>query len=456
MKFFFPDARDVVDPSFDFRTEKRSDSRVLLRDDIYAHEVFEKPPFDGLLLSKAIVDGSATSSGKYSMAQRQRLLRVGAKEFFRIEKKDLLTMGDCGAFSYVREERPPYTVDEVIDFYTDCGFDLGLSVDHVILGYDENFDSPLPGVDPVPPDWTRRQEITLDLADSFFSVCRLRKSCFQPMGVAQGWSPGSYARAVKQLQRIGYSYIALGGLVPLKTHEILAILKEVAKVRSKGTGLHLLGVTRCEGLLEFKRHGVRSFDSTSPLRKAFKDDKDNYFTPKRTYTAIRVPQVDGNPKLMARIQAGQVDQRAARVLEQACLSALNSFDAGQGSIDEATRVLGQYQELCEGTQSLLEVYREVLRDKPWKDCPCDVCQKLGIHVILFRGAERNRRRGFHNIFTTYRIIQELLSSSTSDGPKGKTTPPESLTRDTEVGQFQASPSGLVATSSRDQRSRKNK
>ncbi len=45
-------------------------------------------------------------------------------------------MGDCGAFTYVREDDPPYTVDEVIDFYEDCGFDAGISLDHVILGFD--------------------------------------------------------------------------------------------------------------------------------------------------------------------------------------------------------------------------------------------------------------------------------------------------------------------------------
>ena len=43
-------------------------------------------------------------------------------------------MGDCGAFNYVHEEEPPYSVDEVFDFYEECGFDYGISVDHIILG----------------------------------------------------------------------------------------------------------------------------------------------------------------------------------------------------------------------------------------------------------------------------------------------------------------------------------
>ena len=58
-------------------------------------------------------------------------------EFFRLDESTgdrLETMGDCGAFNYVHEEEPPYSVDEVFDFYEECGFDYGISVDHIILG----------------------------------------------------------------------------------------------------------------------------------------------------------------------------------------------------------------------------------------------------------------------------------------------------------------------------------
>ena len=46
MKFFFPDSQDFVDPSFDMITEERSEYRVRQRDDLYAHEIFNPPPFD--------------------------------------------------------------------------------------------------------------------------------------------------------------------------------------------------------------------------------------------------------------------------------------------------------------------------------------------------------------------------------------------------------------------------
>src|SRR5215471_14178098 len=117
MKFFFPDAQDLIDPSFDFATEERSPHRLRHRDDHYAHEVFPEPPYDGMLISRAIVEGKAGEGSRFSMAQRQRLLRVGAREFFRFGDRPLAVMGDCGAFSYVAEPVPPVSVDEVIDFY---------------------------------------------------------------------------------------------------------------------------------------------------------------------------------------------------------------------------------------------------------------------------------------------------------------------------------------------------
>src|SRR6266850_661109 len=134
MKFFFPDSQDFVDESFDFATEQRSSVRVRQRDDLYAHEVFSVPPYDGIRVSKAVVDGIGGGTGKYSSAQRFRFLRQGVRAYFRVPQT-LQSIGDCGAFTYVREPRPPYSPSEVADFYADCGFDYGLSVDHVINGY---------------------------------------------------------------------------------------------------------------------------------------------------------------------------------------------------------------------------------------------------------------------------------------------------------------------------------
>jgi hypothetical protein len=414
MQFFFPDSQDQIDPSFDFRTEQRSIYRVRQRDDRYAHEALRRAPFDGFLVSKAIVDGLPGAAGKYTIAQRNRLYRVGIREFFRLDSRHeprLATMGDCGAFTYVREDEPPYTPDEVIDFYDDCGFDLGISIDHVILGYDPAADR-----DKEHPErdrWQRRQELTLELASTFRARCRARKVEFEALGVAQGWSPASYASAVRNLQRMGYRRIAIGGMVPLKTNEILACMKSIDKVRRDDVQLHLLGITRCEHVALFANCGVTSFDSTSPFRQSFKDDSDNYYLLNRTYTALRVPQVDGNPKLRGRIRAGQVRQDTAIALERKCLSALRRFDAGQLKAASALEALLAYEEFCDqGRKDRSDAYRETLEDRPWHRCKCGICEKVGIDVALFRGAERNKRRGFHNLYVfNQRLRRELENSA---------------------------------------------
>src|SRR5882724_3467346 len=143
MKYFLPDSLDLVDPTFDFRTEQRDLGRVRQRDDVYAHEIFRSRAFDGLLVSKGIVDGFGETTSRYSLAQRHRLLRSGAPEFFRVSDAKfgpLPLMGDCGAFTYLKEAEPPYTVDEVASFYCECQFDLGISIDHVILAYQPDWD----------------------------------------------------------------------------------------------------------------------------------------------------------------------------------------------------------------------------------------------------------------------------------------------------------------------------
>jgi hypothetical protein len=207
---------------------------------------------------------------------------------------------------------------------------------------------------------------------------------------------------------MGYDYIALGGMVPLKTRDILDCLRAVDGVRAPATRLHLLGVTRTDHLTAFASLGVVSFDSTSPLRQAFKDDKDNYYTMDRTYTAIRVPQVEGNPGLQKRIRAGLVSQERARVLEKRCLESLQRHAAGTLGLDDVIGDLSEYERLYDPEHDHSAAYRETLTDQPWRLCGCDVCRTLGYHVALFRGAERNRRRGLHNVWVFYRRLRREL------------------------------------------------
>ncbi len=414
MKFFFPDSQDQVDPEFDFETEEHSEFRIRQRDDRYAHEMLADVPFDGILVSKSIVDGNAGGgAGKYTGPQRTRLYREGIRRFLRLDTvtdRHIETLGDCGAFAYVKEDEPPFTVDEVIDFYEEARFDLGISVDHIILGFRSDERATLPGIDEAPVEWERRRQITLQYARDFLARHRARKCTFQPLGVAQGWNSSSYQDSVSQLQQMGYRRIALGGMVPLKTHEILSALRAMHDVRSAGTEFHLLGVTRVDHMDVFAAHGVTSFDSTSPFRQAFKDDRNNYYLLDGALTAVRVPQVEGNPRLKARVQAGEVDQGLARKLEERCLEALRDFDREATRLDDVVDALAEYEALWDGRNDRSSLYAETLGSRAWKDCPCGICGACGVDVVLFRGSERNKRRGFHNLYVFgERLHRELTT-----------------------------------------------
>ncbi|WP_083933571.1 tRNA-guanine transglycosylase DpdA [Kribbella catacumbae] len=412
MKFYFPDSQDLVSPTYDFERDEYSPFRVRQRDDLYAHEVLESPPYDGILVSKAIVDGSVSGAGKYSAPQRARLYRLGVRKFFRLPL-GIETLGDNGAFNYIDERVPPVTVEEALDFYHECGFDAGVSVDHVIFGYE-----PDAGLDSANPEWIERRLITLRLAAAFLEAVEGNRSKIQPVGAAQGWSPESYADSVRQLQLMGYRRIALGGMVPLKTPDIISCLEAITEIRSPGTQLHLLGITRIESMEEFDRLGVTSFDSTSAFRQSFMDDRRNYHAADDDYLAVRVPQVEGNSTLKRNILGGVVSQADAIKAERECLRRLRGYDAGACTLDSTLDALGQYEAITKSKKSYLEAYRKTLSDAPWRACGCALCKKHGIEIAIFRGTERNKRRGFHNLSVLSKKMKNLTLNPRNGSLRG--------------------------------------
>jgi len=411
VRFFFPDSQDQIDPHFDFVSEEHHVHRIRQRDDFYAHEALTVRPFDGLLVAKPIVDGHGSgASGHYNNAARARLYREGVQKFFRLDKSDhhITTLGDCGAFTYVNEEVPPYTVDEVIDFYDGCGFNAGVAPDHIVFGFvrGERFVG-----HEMEPEWERRRHLTLDNAREFLKRHQQRHCTFIPYAAAHGWSADTYADSVDQLQKMGYSFIAMGGMVPLKTADIVATLEVVDDVLKPDTQLHLLGVTRTEEIPRFAELGVTSFDSTSPFRQAFKDDKDNFYTFDSTYVALRVPQVDANAKLKRLIAAGRINQGLAIKAERHCLSSLRLYDEGKEELEVVLEALMDYEIMLGGPATHEKDYKRTLEDMPWKGCNCGLCAKDGIDVAVFRGSERNKRRGFHNLCVFRQRLDRTLGAA---------------------------------------------
>ena len=402
MKFLFADSQDYIDPGFDFDKEEYTSDRMAHRDDVYPHEFFDRAPYDGMLVSRATV-GDERRKGKYSTAQSIRFRREGAAKYLRYT--GAMIMGDCGAFSYVAEAIPPYTVPEMVDYYADCGFTHAVSIDHVILSYNESYDrTSLFGGDPVPESLRFRYDLTLRLAREFRDYCQRHEAPFVPIGVAQGWSPTSYAEAVRRLVDMGYSYIALGGMVPLKVDQIKRILGEVRTVEPD-VKIHLFGFTKADDIEDFTHYGIESFDSTSPMIRAFKDERKNYLASDRKwYSAVRVPQADENRQMKQSILAGFKNQRQLYAEEDAALRAIRAYGRREIGLDTAMPPIVVYdQHLNQKDRSSL--YRQTLAARPWEGCDCGVCRQAGIEVIIFRGSNRNRRRGFHNLWTFYQQLR---------------------------------------------------
>jgi hypothetical protein len=408
--YFFPDSVDTIDPEYDLTREAYSPHRVRQRREAYAHEALHLPPYDGVLVSMAMAGFRAGAAGRapsrYTEAQRYRLFYSGVHRFLRLDdstrSRRLLAMGDTGAYAYAYDEDPPITAVDALDFYDGAGFDLGLSPDHLVPGF-------LPAGD-VPPDWCRRRAASLDLARSFLDEHHRRGSPLVPIGVAQGWSADSYAASVRDLQRMGYDYVALGGLAPLGTASILKCLEAVGRVRKPSTRLHLLGLARPECLALSVRLGVASFDTTTPLRQAFKDDKNNYHTPEGHYLAVRVPSWEGNPRLERRVRESGIARSDARSLEQASLGTLRRYGDRQASLSDVLESVRAYEVLFNGRDQT-EAYAHLLADRPWERCPCKICRSIGIEVVFFRGAERNRRRGFHNLHVFHQSLAQATATT---------------------------------------------
>jgi tRNA-guanine family transglycosylase len=94
---------------------------------------------------------------------------------------------------------------------------------------------------------------------------------FTPLGVVQGWSPGSMAMAAEQLVAMGYHYLAVGGTVPLTSEQIHQCLRAIRGTIPCEVCLHILAFAKADDIHEFQAYGIESFDSASPMIRAFKD-----------------------------------------------------------------------------------------------------------------------------------------------------------------------------------------
>lgn len=392
LSYFIPEWDDLVDRDFDFDNDIHSGGGGDWSNEVYAHQLYPEPNYDGILISKVVAEKSKK--------KKERINRLGVHRYLRVPR-EFPIMGDCGAFGYIQETVPPYSTDEILDYYTRLDFDMGVSIDHLIVSATESVKQ-------------ERYGLTIANAEEFLKEHKKAKLPWTPIGAVQGWDPKSYAAAAKDYVAMGYQYIGLGGLVRTSTKDILELLTAVHEVVPSNVKIHLFGLARIDSMKAFSDLGVSSVDSASLLRRAWMGTGQNYLSiDGKFFTAIRIPEANKSFRAKRMVSERRASSSEVEKLERISLHALREFDGGRKKIDEVLDAVEEYDRLItpdrDPTRSLI---RETLEAAPWKTCPCNICRRDGIEVVIFRGNNRNRRRGFHNTYVFYRLLQKVLAGET--------------------------------------------
>jgi hypothetical protein len=410
LKYFMPENDDRVDPNFNWITEEHSKDRNPLAD-FYAHELYDKPNYDGVLISKINIDQTKT--------RKEQILNAGGlHEFLRLSN-DIPLYGDCGAFSYIRKEKPPYATDEILEYYEQMGFDIGTSIDHLIIGK-------------IAEDEEKRNfryNLTLKNAADFLKKHSEGNYNFTPSGVAQGWDVESYKNSCMELIKMGYKHISLGGLALAKSEEILEILKAIAPIVPENLEIHLFGAARLEYIDVFHKLGVTSFDSTTFLKKAWGSASGgNYFTDKEKYAAIRIPQSDVHPKVKELVNRGINTAEAFLALEQKSLKSVREFDKGNFDLTNTVETVLEYDSHLETLKDYNVKYKKekVLKNKFISD-------KLGLSESIVNQIEKD-------IMT---ILNKLVKKKELQGMN------DYLLRDLSFSEFMSKNEAIIKESDRD-------
>lgn len=365
-------------------------------------ELNDTVPMDGVLFSRNDMEDSPR--------RKEKVIEAGGiKNFLRLPD-DLVLFGDCGAYGYIDENEPPYDPVETLEFYEQMQYDQACTVDHLITS--ANMD-----------EKEERLEITLSNAGQMIEAYRDGEYSFDLFGVVQGWDPDSYYRAAERLIDLGFDHLAIGGLVRTSTKDIIKILQRCYPLwMNKDVDVHLFGIARWELFPFMERYSVNSLDNAYH-RRAWLDKKNNYeLDPSTQYTAVRIP-----------ISDQYSDDRLPE--EQAVFDELRAYMAGEASPEDLVTALEEYEKVyaeLKDKESRVDLFKDLrdeylrtLRDRPWKQCDCHICNEYGAHVAIFRRNERNMRRGFHNLYRFYTFFTAYLNDEVEPPEKTwKYTEPE--------------------------------
>ncbi|MCP5495889.1 MAG: hypothetical protein H7A23_15150 [Leptospiraceae bacterium] len=410
--YFLPDWDDVLDEDFDFTNDRFSHAKKSERNEKHCVRIMQPEKIcDGILVSLAQNLGNKGFLRKFNSTDFGSLAPKSIREHYGLSRNQF-AFGDCGAFSYVHKASPSISTEQAVSLYQLHGFDLGASVDHIPLP-----DIVIDGEKKLLSisEREKRVEITKHNALRFIELHQNKKCTFTPVGVIQGISEESYAKQLPEYIEAGYTHVAIGGLVPRSDAEIIKIIQELNKVRQnlrpgiqEKLWIHLFGIFR-PNIQEFIQSSkIASFDSATYFRKAWLRSNQNYLGNNgEWYSAIRVPMTS-DPRTIKRLKTSGLSISKLEVLEQKALKSLHSFAHKNENLNSVLNAIYEYDSLLtrnsEDSKKMIRSYAKTLTSRIWEKCGCPACKQTGIDVIIFRGCNRNKRRGAHNTLQLYKNI----------------------------------------------------
>jgi len=457
MKYYIPEWDDQVDSGYDFANDTYSEDHFVdRRKDVYMWEIFRKNriPFDGILVSLMSIDGNGKK-------RREIIENGGLHEYLRLPT-NIPIMADCGAWGYIKEDRSPFDAIKVLDYYKELGVQEAVTVDHLVIPQVRKSGKV------VSVDISERMRVTLDNGIKGFEAWKKRyEDCFDLLVSVQGLRLDDYMDMYWTYLEHGITSFAFGGLAKKPTDFVARIIERLVediKHRNdlKVKRIHFFGLGRTSlfsKLRKIEELGTHvSFDTASWLRRAWLGGGYYHVDSKglHEYTAIRVPMSDtGRSSFKGKRKLGpDADLLGLRKAETECLRTLRSFERNNTMLEEAllsvkqydTKLLEEFEkslvwkmpnpddrskkmsELLRFFKSSERRYEDMLRDRPWTKCDCPICRSIGIEAVLFRGNDRNRRRGFHNVYTMYHkfLSKPELWKYSSKNKEMETIKPEEL------------------------------
>jgi len=408
VSYFLPDWDDLLDDHFNFETGEFSGASRAERNDKHCCILMKpKRMCDGVLVSLAQHVTSKGPLRRIMGTESGSLAPKNLRDQFGLDGDQSL-FGDCGAFSYVNDDEPAISVEQAVALYDLHGFDFGASVDHI----------PIPvvvknGKKKILTNATRaaRVQTTINNAERFINIANQRQVGFIPVGTLQGLKPDEYAKSARLYHELGYRHLAIGGLVPLPDFMVEKVVSQVMNVVSElkpRPWVHLFGIFRPKLQARFRELKVDSFDSATYFRKAWLRSDQNYLAPNgKWYAALRVPMTS-DARTRKRLEQSGVNLANLEIQEAQVMKLLCQYDLDMVGLQEVLDAVIEYDECLtrsDDAVSLRSTYERTLKERPWRSCDCPFCKQVGIHVLIFRGANRNKRRGAHNTLMLYKSLK---------------------------------------------------